>query len=175
MTDLIRVAEVLRAGRWPGNTAVDSLSLAYDERHRRRMRYVAAAGTTFLLDLPRATVLGDGDGLKLEDGRIVMVKAAPEALVEITAADTTTLVRLAWHIGNRHLLAQLESARIVIRADHVIVAMLLGLGAAVHEFQGAFSPESGAYDEASVAAGRHSLLLVGAHHHHAAHGHAADE
>ena len=162
MATLTLVTEILRAGSWPDATAVDSLNLSYDERHRRRLRYVAEGGTTFLLDLPRATVLRDGDGMKLDDGRIVLVHAAAEALVEITAPDAATLVRLAWHIGNRHLAAQLQADRIVIRDDHVIVSMLLGLGATVRGFKGAFSPESGAYGDA----GRHSLLLTGHSHHH---------
>jgi urease accessory protein len=90
-----------------------------------------------------------GDGLRLDDGRVIHVDAAPEALVEVTAPDTATLIRLAWHIGNRHLAAQLEADRIVIRDDPVITNMLLGLGAAVAPLQGAFSPESGAYQHSS--------------------------
>jgi urease accessory protein len=101
------------------------------------------------LDLPRATVLAAGDGLRLDDGRVIHVDAAPEALVEVTAPDTATLIRLAWHIGNRHLAAQLEADRIVIRDDPVITNMLLGLGAAVAPLQEAFSPESGAYQHSS--------------------------
>jgi urease accessory protein len=147
MATLARVTEIMRAGSWAPETAIDSLCLTFDERHRRRLRYVAARGTTFLLDLPRATVLSAGDGLRLDDGRVVHVDAAAEALMEVTAPDAATLVRLAWHIGNRHLAAQLEADRIVIRDDPVITNMLLGLGAAVTPLQGAFSPESGAYHE----------------------------
>ena len=142
-----RVTEILRAGQWSPQTAVDSLCLNYDQRYRRRLRYVAAEGTVLLLDLPTATVLLPGDGLKLDDGGVVLIQAAPEALVEVTAPDASTLIRLAWHIGNRHLAAQLEPTRIVIREDHVISSMLLGLGASVRPFQGTFSPESGAYHE----------------------------
>jgi urease accessory protein len=120
---------------------------------------MAARGTTFLLDLPRATVLLAGDGLRLDDGRVVHVDAAPEALLEVTAPDAATLIRLAWHIGNRHLAAQLEADRIVIRDDPVITNMLLGLGAAVAPLQEAFSPESGAYRDSSGPMG------------HLAHGH----
>ena len=149
MTVLARVTEIMRAGSWAPQTASDSLCLTYDERHRRRLRYIASRGTTFLLDLPRATVLAAGDGLRLDDGRVIHVDAAPEALVEVTAPDTATLIRLAWHIGNRHLAAQLEADRIVIRDDPVITNMLLGLGAAVAPLQEAFSPESGAYQHSS--------------------------
>jgi urease accessory protein len=153
MSPLARVTEVLRAGHWAAQSASDFVSLTYDERHRRRFRYVAAGGTTFLLDLPRAMLLRAGDGLQLDDGRIVRVDTAPEALIEITAADAATLVRLAWHIGNRHLPAQLEAHRIVIRDDHVIVGMLLGLGAVVMTFRGGFTPEPGAYDESAGPSG----------------------
>jgi urease accessory protein len=149
MSTLKLVTEILRAGSWPLDTADDTITLSYDERHRRRLRYVAEGGTQFLLDLPRATVLASGDGLKLEDHRIVCVTAAPEQLVEITAPDAATLIRLAWHIGNRHLPAQLEPQRILIREDAVIVTMLRGLGATVNPIVAAFTPESGAYSAAS--------------------------
>jgi urease accessory protein len=145
MSFLIRAVEVLPPGTWPVDTAVDRIVLSYDERHRRRLRYVASGGTTFLLDLPRAAVLRAGDGLRLEDGRIVRVEASPEQLIEITAPDIGTLVRLAWHIGNRHLPAQLEPQRILIREDAVIESMLTGLGATLRHVLAPFTPEAGAY------------------------------
>ena len=151
MPPLIRATEVLPAGKWPGDTALDRLVLNYDERHRRRLRYVAEGGTTFLLDLPRAAVLRAGDGLRLENGSIVRVEASPEQLVEITAPDSAALIRLAWHIGNRHLPAQLEPHRILIRADAVIENMLRGLGATIKHVLEPFTPESGAYDNAATA------------------------
>src|ERR1700733_8359770 len=101
MATLIRAVEILPPGKWLGSTAGDHLLLTYDARHRPRLRYAAPGGTTFLLDLPRAAVLRAGDGLRLEDGRIVSVEASPEQLVEITAPNPGALVRLAWHIGNR--------------------------------------------------------------------------
>src|SRR4051812_33025745 len=108
----MRVAhEILTAGSWPESTALDHISLDYNERHRRRFRYVALGGTEFLLDLARATVLNHGDGLKLEDGRVIKVAAAEEALTEIKASSVKELIRLAWHIGNRHLPAQLDGER----------------------------------------------------------------
>jgi urease accessory protein len=155
MATLIRAVEILPHGKWLGTTAVDHLILTYDERHRRRLRYVACGGTTFLLDLPRAAVLRAGDGLRLEDGRIVRVEASPERLAEVTAADAAALIRLAWHIGNRHLPAQLEPDRILIRDDAVIVNMLLGLGATVRPVMAAFTPEAGAYDGSGSAMTRH--------------------
>jgi len=154
MPPLIRAIEVLPAGKWLGNTALDRLVLNYDERHRRRLRYVAEGGTTFLLDLPRAAVLRAGDGLRLEDGSIVLVEASPEQLIAITAADTAALIRLAWHIGNRHLPAQLEPQRILIREDAVIEHMLRGLGATIKHVLEPFTPEAGAYDNAAASGQR---------------------
>jgi urease accessory protein len=144
----LRAVAVLAAGAWPRDTAADRVVLTYDERHRRRWRFVAEGGTAFLLDLPRAALLRAGEGLRLSDGRIVTVEAAPEALVQITAREPQLLVRLAWHIGNRHLPAQLESRRILIRDDAVIVEMLRGLSATVVRVFEAFTPEAGAYDSA---------------------------
>src|ERR1700722_5956089 len=163
MATLIRAVEILPPGKWPGSAAVDHIILTYDERHRRRLRYVACGGTTFLLDLPRAAVLRAGDGLRLEDGRIVSVEASLEPLVEVTTADAGALVRLAWHIGNRHLPAQLESDRILIRDDAVIVNMLLGLGATVRPVLAAFTPEAGAYDSGGSAANQHEHAHAPSH------------
>jgi urease accessory protein len=169
MATLVRAVEILPPGKWPQSTAVDHIILTYDERHRRRLRYVASGGTTFLLDLPRAAVLRAGDGLRLEDGRIVSVEASPEQLVEVTAPDPGALVRLAWHIGNRHLPAQLEPDRILIRDDAVIVNMLLGLGAKVRPVLAAFTPEAGAYDSnggsSGSAAAKHAPDLTHQHAH----------
>jgi urease accessory protein len=143
---LTRAVEIVPAAAWPGHPFADHVALTYDERHRRRMRYVAERGTAFLLDLPRAAVLRAGDALRLEDGRMIRIEAAPEALLEVTAPDGHTLIRLAWHIGNRHLPAQLERRRLLIREDPVIAEMLLGLGATVVPVLEPFSPEAGAYE-----------------------------
>jgi urease accessory protein len=151
---MFRATQVLKAGSWQAVPA-DRITLSYDERHRRRLRFLAAAGTEFLLDLPRTTVLGDGDGLKLEDGRIILVTAAAEPLLEVTTGDAEQLAKLAWHIGNRHLPAQIANGRILIREDTVIESMLMGLGASVRHVTEPFTPEPGAYD------GGHILLHHG--------------
>jgi urease accessory protein len=96
--------------------------------------------------LPQAGVLGDGDGLALSDGTWLAVRAAPEALLEVTADSAALLLRLAWHIGNRHLPAQLAGERILIRDDAVMSAMLEGLGARLRRLEAPFAPERGAYD-----------------------------
>ncbi|HEX7916213.1 urease accessory protein UreE [Rudaea sp.] len=147
MTDLF-AREILPASTWNAAHAVDRITLDYEGRHRRRYRYRADGGLGFVLDLAQTTLLHDGDGVKLDDGRIVLVQAAPEALVAVTASDTDALVKLAWHIGNRHLPAQLSSERILIRDDAVIVDMLRGLGARVEKIVAPFTPERGAYAHA---------------------------
>ena len=126
---------------------VQSVTLAFDDRHRRRVRLTTDAGDDLLLDLPDVVVLRDGDGLRLEDGGWVAVVAASEPLMEVVSNSPGHLVRLAWHIGNRHLQAELLADRIRIRPDHVIAEMLLGLGAEVLEVSAPFQPEGGAYDE----------------------------
>jgi urease accessory protein len=155
---MLRATQVLKAGSWQA-APLDRITLSYDERHRRRLRFVAEEGTEFLLDLPRTTVLRSGDGLRLEDGRVILVAAAAEALLAVTAVDAEQLARLAWHIGNRHLPAQIGGGRILIREDSVIEEMLIGLGASVRHVTEPFTPEAGAYDTS------HSLLLASGHRH----------
>jgi urease accessory protein len=108
-------------------------------------------GLSFLLDLAETAHLREGDGLVLEDGRIVEVKAKPEVLSEIRGKDEEHLLRLAWHIGNRHIEAQIGGGRIVIRPDHVLEDMLRRLGASVKHIREAFDPEGGAYGDAHHA------------------------
>src|SRR4030088_1552377 len=97
-----RASAVRMAGTWNTASAIDRVVLDADDRHRRRITLTGERGTKFLLDLPHATALRDGDGLVLEDGEIVRVAGKPEALVEIAATSPHDLARLAWHIGNRH-------------------------------------------------------------------------
>ena len=147
MSDLF-ARNILPAGTWNVASAADRITLDYEGRHRRRYRYIADGGLEFVLDLKQTTLLHDGDGLPLDDGRIVLVQAAPEALVAVTADGIDALIKLAWHIGNRHLPAQLSAERILIRDDAVIVDMLRGLGARVEKIVAPFTPERGAYSHA---------------------------
>ena len=104
-------------------------------------------GEAILLDLDRATLLRDGDGLRLDDGGWVRVAAAPEDVVEARGETTRQTARLAWHLGNRHLPVQiLKDGGIRFRYDHVIEAMVWGLGALTERTQAPFTPEGGAYD-----------------------------
>ena len=141
-----RAIAVHRRGTWP-EEALDTVTLTFVDRHRRRIRLVAASGQAYLLDLPRAHHLFDGDGLELEGGGYLRVSAAAETLFEITAANRKDLLRIAWHLGNRHLPVQIAGERLRIRPDHVIAEMVTGLGGRVIELEAPFDPEAGAYHE----------------------------
>jgi urease accessory protein len=162
---MLRATQIVPARQWQGPPA-DVVCLDYDRRTRRRLALVGRGGLAFLLDLPRAPVLGAGDGIRLEDGRIIGVEAAAEHLMEIVCDDARALSRVAWHLGNRHLPCEIGAGTLLIRADHVIAAMVRGLGAAVRELERPFNPERGAY-AGGAGTGAHA-----AHHHHDRHAHA---
>lgn len=143
---LRRATRVHARGHWDREREVGSVTLPYDDRHRRRMVMPDDAGTDFLLDLPRAVALDDGDGLELEDGGFLRVVAAAEDLVEVRCGGGMEgFARVAWHLGNRHLPVQIVGEIIRLRRDHVIEDMLRGLGASVEPIRAPFSPEGGAY------------------------------
>jgi len=111
------------------------------DRHRRRVVLTGAAGLTFLIDLPRATMLADGDGLVLDDGSIVRVAGLAEPLVELSMPTPLEFARLAWHLGNRHTDVQIADRKLRIRRDHVLEDMATRLGAGVTPISAAFDPE----------------------------------
>ncbi len=163
-----RATAVHRAGTWNEAEARDAVLVDFDDRYRRRRLYTGQGGLAFLLDLPEATVLREGDGLALATGGFVRVRAAPEPLIEVTGRDAGHFARLAWHLGNRHLPTQIEHERLLIRDDHVIVHMLEGLGATLRRVDAPFDPEGGAYGEHNHAPGTQR------HHHHHDHDHDHD-
>lgn len=167
---MIRATEILPAGHWSGDVA-DSLVLDHDDRHRRRLVMRCAGGLAFLLDLPEAKVMKEGDALKLEDGTLVAVIAKPEHLLEIEAEDFAHLVRIAWHLGNRHLPTQLLGNKLRIRHDHVIADMVVRLGGKAISIHAAFDPEGGAYGPGAVSGHEHHDHD---HHGHDDHGHDED-
>jgi urease accessory protein len=166
---MIRATQVLGQHRWTEPPA-DTVVLDFDDRHRRRMAMTGTRGLAFLLDLENALALRGGDALVLDDNRLIEVVAAPEPLIEIRGADPQHLVRLAWHLGNRHLPTQIMGKGLRIRRDHVIEAMVKGLGARVIEIEAPFDPEGGAY-----ASGGHAHAQESASHGHAAHDHASHD
>ena len=133
------------AGHWPKEKAVGGLTLDFDARHRRRIRLTTDQGEEVLLDLPKAVAMAEGDGLLLEDGKWLRVQAAAELVVEVRHKDPAQLMRLAWHLGNRHLPTEMQNQLLRIRPDHVIEDMLRGFGADLVVMQAPFQPEGGAY------------------------------
>lgn len=166
---MIRATDVRPQVRWT-QAAADTVVLSYDDRHRRRMAMTGTRGLEFLLDLAEAVALRGGDALVLEDGRLIEVVAAPEPLVEIRGTDPHHLVRVAWHLGNRHLPTQIVGKGLRIRRDHVIEDMVRGLGARVIEIEAPFDPEGGAY-----AGGGHTHGAGHDHGDHSSHDHAAHD
>ena len=144
---MLRVRTVARKAELVDARVIDRVVLDAAERHRRRIVLTGEGGTSFLLDLPHAAMLRDGDGLVLEDGSIVRVAGKREPLVEITAENSSDLARLAWHIGNRHTDVQIVGDRLRIRRDHVLEELLRGLGAQLSLIEAPFDPERGAYSE----------------------------
>lgn len=142
---MIRATRLLRAKTVTGGEIVDRVVLDHGERHRRRTAMRGVGGTRFLLDLAEATVLDDGDALVLENGRMVEVEAAPERLLEIRAPSEHALRRLIWHIGNRHIPAEIGPDAVWIAHDHVLAEMVRGLGGTAEEVERPFRPEGGAY------------------------------
>jgi urease accessory protein len=144
-----------RVGHWPNEKAIGTLTLDFDARHRRRIRLTADHGEDILLDLPKTVAMADGDGLLLDDGNWLRIRAAAEPLIEIRHADRYQLTRLAWHLGNRHLPTEIRGNVLLIRPDHVIEDMLIGFGAELLKIEAPFQPEGGAYGSSQLD-----------HHHH---------
>jgi urease accessory protein len=141
-----RAARHYPAGSWPQSQAAATVTLGFDDRHRRRIRLTDDAGEAFLLDLPEAVALGDGDGLALEGGGFLCVRAAEEAVIDARGATAAHTARLAWHVGNRHTPLQvLPDGTLRLRDDHVLADMLARLGAILERKRAPFSPEPGAY------------------------------
>ena len=153
------IAKALNPARTTSLAAAASgdgeVRLAYADRYRRRGRLVTESGESVLLDLPEATELRESDALLLEDGRRILIRAAPEPLAEVRA-EGRTLARLAWHVGNRHTPAQVEAGRLLIQRDHVLEDMLAQLGAEVRHVEEPFTPEGGAYGHGRTHGHSHS-------------------
>ncbi|MGY6567605.1 MAG: urease accessory protein UreE [Salinarimonas sp.] len=165
---MLRATAVIRKPAVKTEKVVDSVTLDHEGRHRRRVTLTGDGGLAFLLDLDKAVILNDGDALKLEDGQLVRVVAAPQPLLEIRAENPLRLLRLAWHIGNRHTPAEITTDAIYIEADHVLAEMVRGQGGTATPVERPFQPERGAYDHDCGHDHGHGH---GHHHHHHGHHH----
>lgn len=157
---------ILRAAALGGRIATDRVVLDYEDRFLRRKMLTSTGGTAFLVDLPETMSLDHGDCFVIGDG-LIAVEAATEALIEVRGTD---LVRLAWHIGNRHTPCQIDADRLLIRQDKVMADMLARLGADVRDVTEPFVPEGGAYGMGRTHGHDHSHVHVHGGHGHS-HGH----
>ena len=139
MPDLPAAHRITGAGTW--TKAYDRVVLGYDERFLRRKRLVTTRDEGFLVSLAETVSVAHGDAFELVDGRLIEIIAADEPVLVVTG----NMPKLAWHIGNRHTPCQIEAARLVIRQDHVLEAMLRQMGAHVIPRMEPFTPEGGAY------------------------------
>ena len=160
---MIRATSIIPRDAVDSDRIIDIITLDHGDRHRRRILLNADGGTAFLLDLDRADVLEDGDALRLDSGWLIEVKAATEKLIEVSTEDPLDLLTLAWHIGNRHVPAEISRKAIYIAYDHVLLEMLGGLGARTEIVERPFRPVRGAYHQHEH--GGHS-----GHHHGHGHG-----
>ncbi|HWA18048.1 MAG TPA: urease accessory protein UreE [Devosia sp.] len=140
---MLRAIAALPANHGKGKPFAQ-LVLTSDQRRLRR-KVLNVKGEEIMVDLPDAVTLEHFGGLQLEDGRIVEIVAAPEPLLEINPRGGEHLAQIAWHIGNRHMPAQIEKKRILVPCDHVAKTMLQGLGAEIREVTEPFIPMLGAY------------------------------
>jgi len=160
---MIRATSIIRREAVNEERIVDIITLDHGDRHRRRIVLHADGGTAFLLDLDKADVLEDGDAILLDSGWLVQVRAAPEKLIEVRTVDSLDLLTLAWHIGNRHVPAEITRDALYIVYDHVLLDMLQGLGARTALVDRPFRPVRGAY--------HHHEHNGHAHHHSHGHSH----
>lgn len=123
----------------------DRVTLEYDNRYRRRFRLFTENHRDILLDFDECEHMRDGDAIVLSDGSLVLVCARPEDLLEITAPNGNVLIRIAWHLGNRHLPVQFSDHALLIRANQVMADMVRGLGGNARPLKAIFDPDSGAY------------------------------
>ena len=168
---MLRATAIVRKAAVRPDRVADTVTLDHEGRQRRRFALRGEGGLEFLLDLEKAAVLNDGDALKLEDGRLVAVKAAPQPLLEIRAENPLRLTRIAWHIGNRHTAAEITADALYIEDDHVLAEMVRGQGGTATRVTRPFQPERGAYEH--DCGHDHGAHDHGAHG-HGAHGHAHD-
>jgi urease accessory protein len=177
---MLRATAIVRKAAVKSDRVADTVTLDHEGRHRRRVALKGEGGLDFLLDLDKAAVLNDGDAVKLEDGRLVLVEAAPQSLLEIRAENPLRLMRIAWHIGNRHTPAEIAADAIYIEDDHVLAEMVRGQGGTATPVTRPFQPERGAYehdcghDHGHPHGHAHDLHHDHGHDHHHDHGHSHD-
>jgi urease accessory protein len=170
---MLRATSIVRKPAVKADKVVDTVTLDHEGRSRRRIALRGDGGLDFLLDLDKAAVLNDGDAVRLEDGRLIQVRAAPQRLLEVRAENPLRLLKVAYHVGNRHAPAEITADAVYFEEDHVLAEMVRGQGCTATVVMRPFQPERGAYDHDCGHDHGH-----GDHHHehhrheHRDHGHA---
>jgi urease accessory protein len=176
---MLRATSIVRKPAVKADKVADTVTLDHEGRNRRRVALRGDGGLDFLLDLDRATALNDGDAVRLEDGRLIQVRAAPQRLLEVRAENPLRLLRVAYHVGNRHAPAEITADAVYVEEDHVLAEMVRGQGCTATAVMRPFQPERGAYEhECGHDHGhhhehhRHDHGQAHAHAHAEAHAHA---
>jgi urease accessory protein len=161
-----RATRVLAAADRHGRPVIDTVILDYAQRSAQKTTVSGVKGGTFEIDLHQPMRLRTDDLLVLDNGELVEVVAAPEPLIEARAGDVAALSRLAWHLGDRHVLVQVLPNRIRARRDAAIEALLKSLGAKVTMIEAPFEPEGGAYESSHRHGHDHDHDHAHDHHGH---------
>jgi urease accessory protein len=157
-----RVTTIVRKPAVKADRVVDTITLDHAARSRREATLRAEGGTEIRLDLDMETTLNDGDALRLEDGSLVQVKAAPERLLEVQAENPLRLMRLAWHLGSQHGLVEIASDALYVEDNPAVAELVRGQGCIATPVERPFRPERSA----------HACDHDHGHHHHGhSHGH----
>jgi urease accessory protein len=153
-----------------------SIELDWDVRQKSRFDATDSHGRHLGVFLPRGTAVRGGDVLVAEDGSLVRVIAAPQAVLEVRACaehgSPFDLLRAAYHLGNRHVQLELQPERLLLEPDHVLADMLRQMHLIVSEIQSAFEPEAGAYASDGHGHAHHGHDHPHGHEHGHAHSHA---
>lgn len=150
------------------------LTLDWDLRQKSRFECTDSQGRPVAVFLPRGQVLRGGDALLTQDGTLLRVLAAPQAVLRISACprqgQPLDLVRAAYHLGNRHVPTELQAQWLQIEPDHVLAEMLTHMGLHLEALQAPFEPEAGAYGQQGRS-GAHAHAHAHSHAHGCAHDH----
>ncbi|MCO5092575.1 urease accessory protein UreE [Bosea sp. (in: a-proteobacteria)] len=138
---MLRATSVLRKAAVKADRVADTIALGHKDRNRGGATVTTAGGLSVTIDLDRPAVLNDGDALKLEDGRLVQVRAAAESLLEIRAENPLRLIRLAWHLGGRHVPAEMTAEALYVANDAALGELVRGQGCAMSVVERPFQPE----------------------------------
>lgn len=136
--------------------------LTFEERQKSRYKTTVSTGQNLAWFIPRGQVLCDGDYLCCKTGELIRVVAAPETVSQVNSADQLLLTRAAYHLGNRHVPLQIGAGYLRYQHDHVLDAMVQGLGLNVLCQQLPFQPENGAYHGQSHHGHSHTVAGDGA-------------